>query len=253
MRIAPFVLAATLFTPFAHAQELGKHSDFDVAPAPAPAPLPPNYKTILDNPDVLVMHVRYGAHETVPMHDHPAFATMYVYLNDSGPVDIIHEGPDAVTAHRPPTHNGAFRIAPGIAERHSVVSHSDTDSDFLRVEFKNVTFPNLPEAGKHFAAPATPTAGVTIEFQNDAITVSRVTCDPAKACELPTPSQRGLLIPITPTAVTRSGVEGPDVAAGVPRWLPVSEDGPYSLRAGSQALFVSFSAAPAASKMPCKF
>jgi hypothetical protein len=248
MRIASFVLAATLLTPFAHTQ-IGKHSDFDPNPTPAAAPLPANYKTILDNPDILVMHVHYGAHETVPMHDHPAVATMYVYLNDSGPVDIIHEG--GATAHRPPTHTGAFRIAPGIAERHSVVSQSDTASEFLRVEFKNVTFPNLPEAGKHFAATLTP--GITTEFQNDSITVSRINCAADKPCELPTPSQRSLLIPITPTAITRSGVEGPDVAAGTPRWLPASDDGPYSLRANSQALQISFSDAPAASKLPCKF
>src|ERR1700755_776662 len=59
------------------------------ATACAQAPLPPNYKTILNNTDVQVMHVHYGAHEFVPMHDHPAVSTMYVYLNHSGEVDLI--------------------------------------------------------------------------------------------------------------------------------------------------------------------
>ncbi|MEO6923101.1 MAG: hypothetical protein ABI142_04695 [Bryocella sp.] len=248
MRIAALLLSLLLLPPMMHAQ-LGHHSDFETTPPLIVAPLPSNYKTILDNPDVLVMHVHYGAHETVPMHDHPAVATMYVYLNDSGPVDIIHE--NSAIAHRPPTHTGAFRIAPGIAERHSVVSHSDTDSDFLRVEFKNVTFPKLPEAGKHFAATTTP--GITTEFQNDAITISRVICSTSKPCELPSPTQRALLIPINVTAISRSGVEGPDVPAGIPRWLPPSDAGPYSLRPGSNALLISFSDAPAASKLPCKF
>ena len=60
------------------------------------AKLPPNYKTTLDNPDVIVMKVHYGPHEFVPMHDHTAFPTVYVYLNDSGEVEIKHEGPNGV-------------------------------------------------------------------------------------------------------------------------------------------------------------
>jgi hypothetical protein len=127
-----------------------------------PQPLPPNYKTIFENSDVLVMRVHYGAHEFVPMHDHPSVSTLYVYLSDSGVVDIMHEGPNGLTVHRPPTHIGAFRIAPGLAERHSVrnVSDTDSDSDFLRVELKRIALPDLPEAGKHVPAPATSTAGV---------------------------------------------------------------------------------------------
>src|SRR5271154_2724890 len=104
----------------------------------SPAPLPPNYKTTFQNADVLVMRVHYGAHEFVPMHDHSAYPTLYVYLNDSGEVEIKHEGPDGFTVTRPPTHTGASRISPGMAERHSVTSHSDTASDFLRVELKHI-------------------------------------------------------------------------------------------------------------------
>jgi hypothetical protein len=37
------------------------------------ATLPDNYKTIFENQDLLVMHVHYGAHEFVPMHDHSAY------------------------------------------------------------------------------------------------------------------------------------------------------------------------------------
>jgi hypothetical protein len=103
-----------------------------------PKPLPPNYKVILDNPDVQVQRVDYGPHEFVPMHDHPAVATVYVYLNNSGVVDISHEGPDAVTVHRPPTHTGAFRISPGAFERHSVQNQSDLPSGFLRIELKHL-------------------------------------------------------------------------------------------------------------------
>jgi hypothetical protein len=230
-----------------------KPAEFDPTPVAAAAPLPHNYSTVLDNADVLVMHVHFGAHETVPMHDHPAVATMYVYLNNSGEVDILHEGSNAVTAHRPPTQAGAFRLAPGLAERHSIQSNSETPSDFLRVEFKNITFPKLPEAGKHFAAPVTLVPGTTVEFQNDALTISRVICAADKACEIPTPAQRSLVIPFTATAIARSGVEGPDVVPGQPRFLPASADGPYSLHAGTQALVLSFSDLAPTSTSSCKF
>jgi hypothetical protein len=53
-------------------------------------PLPTNYKTILTNPTFRVIYVHYGPHEKVPVHDHPDTPTIYVYLNDSSPVRIIH-------------------------------------------------------------------------------------------------------------------------------------------------------------------
>ena len=40
--------------------------------------LPPNYQTTFENSDIIVMHVHYGAHEFVPMHDHSAYPTVYV-------------------------------------------------------------------------------------------------------------------------------------------------------------------------------
>jgi hypothetical protein len=104
----------------------------------AQQPLPANYQTILDNKDLLVMRVHYGPHEFVPMHDHSAYPTVYVYLNDSGEVRIDHEPPNAFSVTRPPTHTGAFRIAPGMSERHSITNLSDKPSDFLRVELKSI-------------------------------------------------------------------------------------------------------------------
>ncbi len=78
----------------------------------ATQPLPKNYKTILNNHDLLVMRVHYGPHEIVPMHDHSAYPALYVYLNNSGEVRIDHEPPHAFSVTRPPTHIGAFRLAP---------------------------------------------------------------------------------------------------------------------------------------------
>ena len=86
------------------------------SPAAAQNPVvafPNNYKLILDNPDVAVLRVHYGPLETVGVHDHSAFATVYVYLNDSGAVRFRHEEDKPFDLARPPTHAGAFRVSPG--------------------------------------------------------------------------------------------------------------------------------------------
>jgi hypothetical protein len=205
--------------------------------AQTPQQLPPNYKTIFENSDVLVMHVHYGAHEFVPMHDHPSVSTLYVYLSDSGVVDIMHEGPNGVTVHRPPTHIGAFRIAPGIAERHSVRNVSDADSDFLRVELKRIALPDLPEAGKHVPAPTTPTPGVHIDYQDASIRIDRIICPADKPCAPTDSSLRALLIPIT-TETISSGPRSRNLQPGQVVWFPAGDS--TTLSPGSQSLFVSF-------------
>ena len=201
------------------------------------APLPPNYKTIFENPDLLVMHVHYGAHEFVPMHDHPAVATMFVYLNDSGEVDIIHEGTPAEVAHRPPTHTGAYRIAPAIAERHSVQSNSDTDSEFLRVEFKRFPPTDLkqPVRGE---VPALLIPGTHTEFQDAALRVDRILCPPDTPCSAPPTLARSLLIAITPAHLHTSSGDR-NLKAGDVIWLPSNHQAPLRLSPGTQCLRVS--------------
>jgi len=203
----------------------------------AQAPLPPNYKTIFENPDLLVMHVHYGAHEFVPMHDHPAVATMFVYLNDSGEVDITHEGPNAFTAQRPPTHTGAYRIAPAMAERHSVTSHSDTDSEFLRVEFKRFPPTDLkqPVRGE---APTSPTPGIHAEFRDAALRVDRIFCAANGPCSVPPTSVRSLLIAIQSTNLQTPTGER-HLEAGQVVWLPANSKGPFTLSPAAQCLRVS--------------
>jgi len=200
--------------------------------------LPTNYKAIFSNPDVFVMHVHYGAHEFVPMHDHPAIATLYVYLNNSGPIDIIHE--DGVVAHRPPTQAGALRIAPGLAERHSVQSNSDTPSDFLRVEFPHVNFPELPETGKRVLAPAALTPAINVDFEDASLRVTRVICPDDQTCApLQDPPDRTLLVAITPTRLHVNKTPS-ELASGDVFWLPTNGKATYTLGAKSQALLVTF-------------
>ena len=124
--------------------------------------LPPNYTTIFEDQTFRIIRVHYGPHEIVPVHDHPDTPTVYVYLNNSGPVRITHEEKDGTQSSlvRPPTHTGAFRVSPGMLERHSIENLSDLPSDFLRSRThsepalgdKALASPNLSSA-----APPPPT------------------------------------------------------------------------------------------------
>ena len=57
------VLAVMAAATVRYAQAAGQNS---------PAGLPPNYNVIFENGAVEVIHVHYGPHEKVPMHDHSA-------------------------------------------------------------------------------------------------------------------------------------------------------------------------------------
>ena len=198
--------------------------------------LPPNYKTTFENPDILVMHVHYGAHEFVPMHDHSAYPTLYVYLNNSGEVEIKHEAPNDFAVMRPPTHTGAFRISPGMAERHSVTSHSDTDSDFLRVEFKTIPPSDLKQVFRG-EAPAQRTPGTRTEFQDPALRVERIVCPADKLCSLSPQSARSLLVAVAPMRV-RTAAGQRDLKAGDVVWF-APDEAAATLSAGAQCLRVS--------------
>lgn len=198
--------------------------------------LPPNYKTTLDNSDVIVMKVHYGPHEFVPMHDHTAYPTVYVYLNDSGEVEIRHEGPNGVM-RRPPTHTGAFRIAPGATERHSVTNLGNTPSDFLRIELKRIPPDDLKKVFRG-EAPALPVAaGTRVEFQDSAIRVERTVCPATATCAVAPAATRSLLIPVRDLHLEMNGGDHP-LRAGDGVWLRANAPNVPRLSAGAECLRV---------------
>src|SRR5437879_1067353 len=80
---------------------------------------PNNYKLVLDNAQVRVLHCHYGPQEKVGVHNHSDFPTVYVYLSDSGEVRFTHVEEHAFVMTRPPVKAGAFRVSPGRPERHT--------------------------------------------------------------------------------------------------------------------------------------
>ena len=200
-------------------------------------PLPKNYKTILDNHDLLVMRVHYGPHEIVPMHDHSAYPTVFVYLNDSGIIRIDHAPPTSFSVERPPTHTGAFRISPGPIERHSITNLSDLPSDFLRVELKSIPPTDLKEVTRG-AVPSPLLPGTHTEFDDPALHIDRIVCPFAMACEADPIQARSLLVPITDLKMETS--EGKhSLTPGQVAWLPANAKKPLQLSPGAQALRIS--------------
>ena len=201
-----------------------------------PAPLPPNYTTLLENPDLLVMRVHYGPREFVPLHDHSAYPTVYVYLNDSGIIQIDHAPPDTFSINRPPTHTGAFRISPSMAERHSITNLSDLPSDFLRVELKTIPLSDLTQAVRG-ATPTSPQPGTHTEFEDTALRIGRILCPPTTPCEATPNPARSLLVAITPLEIQTPEGNRP-LRPGDVLWLPASTN-PPRLTPSAQALRIS--------------
>ncbi len=163
---------------------------------------PKNYKLVLDNSDVAVLRVHYGPHETLGVHDHSDFTTVYVYLNDSGQVKLMHsEEAHPFTVYRPPTHAGAFRVSPGRLERHSIENLGDTPSDFLRVELKTMPVKTLKDEFRG-PAPVPPLmTSLKVAYDNPALRIERVICNPGSTCTLNPEPGPSVLVAITPTAL----------------------------------------------------
>jgi hypothetical protein len=158
---------------------------------------PQNYKLVLENADFAVLRVHYGPHEKVGMHDHSDHSTVYVYLNDSGPVRFQHtEEPKPFDVTRPPTHAGAFRVSPGRIEKHSVENLSDLPSEYLRVELKRLPVKSLA-AEFRGAAPVPPLRpGRTVAYDNPKLRIERFICPSIGDCTLPYPSSEAVLVRI---------------------------------------------------------
>jgi hypothetical protein len=174
---------------------------------PAQQTLPPNYNTILENQTFRIIRVHYGPHEKVPIHDHPDTPTVYVYLNDSGPIRIIHEEKDGTqsTVVRPPTHTGAFRVSPGMLERHSIENPGDLPSDFLRVELLGA---RLGDQALEFRGPAPTdlTHNITaIEFSSPKLTITRILCTDPMPCKAPPTAAPSVIAAFSNTTVTLAG------------------------------------------------
>jgi hypothetical protein len=191
---------------------------------------PGAYKLQFENDWVKVVRVHYGPREKIPEHDHPAAATVFVYLNDSGPVRLYHVGEHPFENVRPPTRAGGFRLAQAAAERHQVENLSEIPSDFLRVELKTEPVDAKSFDGR-FPPESTPVTGSfqKVTFENGQVRITRVANAAGQSCDLasPGPDTPSLLIALAPihAAITRKdgSLIGVDMQHGQTQWLAPNE------------------------------
>jgi len=197
--------------------------------------LPNNYRTIFENGAVTVIRAHYGAHEKIPVHDHTSFSTVFVYLSDSGQVRIDHaeDNEKPVSVIRPPTVKGAYRVAAGIAERHSIENLGDTSSDFLRVELKQVAL-GLKEPFRGKAPESVAKNMDAVEFAERDLEIERIVCLGAAACMVKGTAAPSLIVAFTPLSL-KVGVTTEKLDNGAVRWLDAGQGASISSEGGAAA------------------
>lgn len=186
------------------------------------AAFPQNYRVLLDNDRVHVLRAHYGPHEAIGVHDHSDRPTIYVYLNDSGPVRFVHEPENLVLDHAP-TQTGGFRVSPGRMERHRALNLSGKPSEYVRVELKGIPIGTLkPE----FRAPppqAPLVPGTAVVYDTAQLRIERVICAAEKMCELPSAGAPSVLVAFTPLRLRNRGKTSSLTDASPVAWLPNGE------------------------------
>ena len=196
---------------------------------------PSNYKQIFDDAEVQVVHVHYGPHEKVGVHDHSKFPTVYVYLNDAGQVRYSHNEATPFAITRSAVKAGSFRVSPGRLETHTVENLSDQPTDFLRIEMKKLTLGHALRTARQ-AAPATLEPGTKEEFSSPELSIQRIVVAGGAGGRLPNGGAAALLVALTPTKL--AGLTGTPS-----RTMQIGDVA--CVQPGSQVAMSSASSAPA--------
>src|SRR5437016_11952360 len=96
---------------------------------------PKNYRLELENDWVRVSRAMFAPGDKLPVRDHPARPTVFVYLTDGGAIRFTHIQPE-FTAERPRVREGGIRFHTGAKETHVVEYLGDAPSEYLRIELK---------------------------------------------------------------------------------------------------------------------
>jgi len=139
---------------------------------------PKNYRLEFENEFVRVIRATLGPRDHVPVHQHPTFPTVYVYLTDAGPARFTHITP-SYTIERAPVRAGGVRYNRNAhIETHVVDNLSDVASEYLRIEMK--TTPDAPHPDVRIAPDD------TRRVEDAQVRISRHFCSPGRVCDMPT-------------------------------------------------------------------
>jgi hypothetical protein len=214
-----------------------------VALAQDPAKVAPQaYKPEFENAHVKVTRVHYAPHSKIPEHDHTAFGSAYVYLNDSGPVVFRHIGLSYGAVTRPAVKAGSFRLYKGIKETHEVENPSDTASHFLRIELKTepAKDPNTLR-GKFFQEDVP--AGENfqkVQFENEQVRITRLVCAAGKPCEVKASATEPALLVALTSAQAKAAQSWTKLEPGQTRWLAAGKSEQLGTSNGAAAEWLRF-------------
>jgi hypothetical protein len=188
------------------AMVLGAHSA--VAQDPLVA-FPNNYKMVLDNSVISVIRVHYGPHEHIGTHDHSSYPTIYVYLNDSGPVHFKHDEQPPFEITRP--------------ERHDVDNLSDKSADFLRIELKQIPVGSKTVEAFRGKPPAGPLkSSHAVEFTGPKFDIERVICETGTPCSLASAPSPSLLVALSDFTTKDAAAPDKSMKLGDTQWIAAS-------------------------------
>ena len=139
---------------------------------------PRNYRLEFENKFVRVIRATLAPRDHVPVHQHPTFPTVYVYLTDAGPARFTHITP-SYTIERAPVRAGGVRYNRNAhVETHVVDNLSDVASEYLRIEMK--TTPDAPHPDVRIGPED------TRRVEDAQVRISRHLCRPGRVCDMPT-------------------------------------------------------------------
>ena len=183
---------------------------------------PHAYKLQLENDWVKVARVHYDPKEKLPAHDHPRAGTVFVYLNDGGPVRFSHieAGHPPFPLVRPATVAGGFRLARAVFEHHEVENLSELPNDFLRIELKTEPLEANTFQGRFRPEPADRTFQ-KVAFENAQVRIGRVACAPHESVEIAGSSLPALLVSLGPAQAVAQQPAGASIemSLGQTLWL----------------------------------
>jgi quercetin dioxygenase-like cupin family protein len=189
---------------------------------------PQAYKREFENDRVRVVRVHYGPREKIASHDHPATATVYVYLRSSGPVRFTHTSEEKFIAVRPEVKAGGFRLGRAVKETHEVESLSDQPTDFLRIELKTQAADAQTFRGRFPPDPhSTARSSQKVRFENGQARIVRVTCAARDKCVAGRIASPSLLVALTParlkTATNDDGASDTRMEPGQTLWVEAGD------------------------------
>ena len=188
------------------------------------AALKQNYRTLIDNDEMQVVRVHYDPHQKLAEHDHSHYPTVYVYLNNSGPVRFIHQEARPFALTRRPVRTGWFRVSPGRMEKHEVANLSPLASDFLRVECKRIPLGQIASEFRWSQDADLTKTSATVDYSSAEMVIERYVVVPGGVERVRAEDQPELLIAFTSAMVREREKADENMVAGSVLWVQADRE-----------------------------